>query len=638
MASPLRRAAPIVAPPQIEVRRGADGATSAVAALVPFRFEAPDAPIGAHEIDGLVARSEDAAAIRKVHAPQGRGEVVVIGSAWAPEGRHATQCLVRLRLGKIDKSVYVVGDRFWRGSEATPPQPFRAMPIDRRHAFGGAGSKQNPGGKGLVPLEIDGRRIHPLPNVQVPGKVIMAPGDATPLAGLGPLPERALSDQWVDTALRHGEPFVIENMHPTQATLEGRLPRIACRAFEARGEELTPVALAFECVWLFPGAGAGVAVHRGLAPAAGADAWLVALELASAPKGDDHYRDAWRRRQAGEDVGDEAWLPAGVAPSAPPPETIGASHRRRAEANRAEVEAELLAEAESSLAEARERIAAMGLDPSSVLPATLPPSPPPPAPPSPIELRAQLEVQRAKTERLVVERLAAMGRADARTARDRGPALPRFSGAAVLDRVRAAVAQGAAFGEVPDAIREKIDAPGFAATLAASDGVLAAHYRRTAHRHPRFAPDHERGRALRAAVSEARAAGESLAGRDLAGADLRGLDLSGADLRGALLECASLGGANLAGADLGQAVLAHADATGADLRGARLVDANLGGARLVRARLDGADLGGAIVVEADLEHATREGATWTTDPTGLGALRSEVPAALAAMPPQEELR
>ncbi len=108
---------------------------------------------------------------------------------------------------------------------------------------------------------------------------------------------------------------------------------------------------------------------------------------------------------------------------------------------------------------------------------------------------------------------------------------------------------------------------------------------------------------VRAAVTEAVAAGADLRGADLGGAnlgganlygaDLRGADLGGADLGGADLRGANLRGANLYGADLYGADLGGANLYGADLRGADLYGANLYGANLYGANLRGANLGGA---------------------------------------------
>src|SRR5262249_60483886 len=56
--------------------------------------------------------------------------------------------------------------RLWQDNAATPPEPMTTMPIDWTHAFGGPAFERNPYGKGVAPLNEDGRSHHPLPNVE----------------------------------------------------------------------------------------------------------------------------------------------------------------------------------------------------------------------------------------------------------------------------------------------------------------------------------------------------------------------------------------------------------------------------------------------------------------------------------------
>jgi hypothetical protein len=73
-----------------------------------------------------------------------RGELLVCGSFFAPQGKPVTASFVRARLGGIDKRLAVVGNRTWRNQVPTEPEPFTTMPIDWAHAFGGAGFDRNP--------------------------------------------------------------------------------------------------------------------------------------------------------------------------------------------------------------------------------------------------------------------------------------------------------------------------------------------------------------------------------------------------------------------------------------------------------------------------------------------------------------
>lgn len=138
-------------------------------------------------------------------------EVLLVGSAHAPEGRAVTHLRVGLRVGPMRKSFDVVGDRVWEvglGSiGASLPQHFVRMPVSYDVAFGGLDSNKedptehdayraNPVGRGwhryLKAAWVDGT---PLPNTEETGSVVSAPGESyTPMA-LGPLgrgwPQRA---------------------------------------------------------------------------------------------------------------------------------------------------------------------------------------------------------------------------------------------------------------------------------------------------------------------------------------------------------------------------------------------------------------------------------------------------------------
>ena len=70
-----------------------------------------------------------------------RCDVLLNGSAYAPDGRPTERVQVGLQLGSMRKSFTVVGDRLWTGTSAGPrpgpPAPFVTMPITYDRAFGG---------------------------------------------------------------------------------------------------------------------------------------------------------------------------------------------------------------------------------------------------------------------------------------------------------------------------------------------------------------------------------------------------------------------------------------------------------------------------------------------------------------------
>jgi hypothetical protein len=119
-----------------------------------------------------------------------RCDILLNGSAYAPDGKPATRVVVGLRVGGWSKSFAVVGDRVWfsaGGARASAPVPFTQMPINYDRAFGGtdlrhedtgkhAAFMQNPSGRGfhkhLVSEWLEGS---PLPNTEELGKSVTAP-------------------------------------------------------------------------------------------------------------------------------------------------------------------------------------------------------------------------------------------------------------------------------------------------------------------------------------------------------------------------------------------------------------------------------------------------------------------------------
>ncbi len=128
-----------------------------------------------------------------------RCDVLLNGSAYAPNGKPTPRVTVSLRIGTVNKSFDVVGNRTWNstllGLGASPIEPFTVMPFSYDVAFGGIDKtvadpdKQksylpNHVGKGyhdnINPTAIVGQ---PLPNTEDTGKPITSPrGNYKPMA------------------------------------------------------------------------------------------------------------------------------------------------------------------------------------------------------------------------------------------------------------------------------------------------------------------------------------------------------------------------------------------------------------------------------------------------------------------------
>ncbi|MBI5520495.1 MAG: DUF2169 domain-containing protein [Desulfovibrio sp.] len=282
--------------------------------------------------------------------PKPHGEVLCAGHACAPGGRPTPAVKVRLRCGRVDKTLNVFGDRYWvRGGDGawrlSEAKPFATMPLDWQHAFGGPEFKDNPLGKGMeVKTRPDGVEVIPLPNVEgepPATPLIGAPTDRPAPASFGPLdlmwPARAkkngtYDDAWVKTrwpALPDDmnyeffcmapedqylpshfdghEVIEVEGMHKDMPVISSRLPHVRVRAFVTRRDMTSPedlarasfeeVGLKPETLWLFPEILRGVILWRGMAACVDDEyADLGRLFVAdeprySEPRAIEHYRD-----------------------------------------------------------------------------------------------------------------------------------------------------------------------------------------------------------------------------------------------------------------------------------------------------------------------------------------------------------
>jgi hypothetical protein len=159
-------------------------------------------------------------------------DVLLTGHARAPEGYQVNRQRVGLRVGPMEKSFDVVGDRVWQaglaGISASAPLPFTEMAVSYDLAFGGADRHSedesehdaylpNPVGRGwhkhLKNAWVDGT---PLPNSEEIGKGVGFPTDKARPMALGPLgrgwPQRArfagtYDQQWLDDVF----PFLPED-------------------------------------------------------------------------------------------------------------------------------------------------------------------------------------------------------------------------------------------------------------------------------------------------------------------------------------------------------------------------------------------------------------------------------------------
>ncbi|MDC0742511.1 DUF2169 family type VI secretion system accessory protein [Polyangium mundeleinium] len=573
----------------------------------------------------------------------------------------------------VDKELYVIGDRRWELGGPTAPEPFSEMPVTWDRAFGGAGFEWNPIGKGFAPTEANGKQVHLLPNLEDPKRLVTKKGDRPQPVGLGPVdqtwPQRmrkagtydaewletrfpgvaadidwtfynvAPEDQQIEKYFTGSEVFEVHGMHPERPTSSVRLPELRARLFIVQrtkdGEELREAASRIDTVWLFPNKERGVAIFRGVLEIAEDDAAdvlhvIAAFERPGEVRPTSHYLSVLEKRKDKKRGAMHALVDADLMPVPPEGEEAPSDEDWNDMVAVARTEGlmqkRLEARADKQIAAARAEIVAAGLDPSALDAEVAKKREPPPKDVNELvavfdraekeaeEARKQAETSLAELEAEARQALGTLGvdyEAAVRKSKEKGGGPPKFSAEKELDGLRAMVELGKNAGTPLKDAEAKLASPEFVAALHETERRLFEAYRRYTHLFPPASGQDEEGnRALRAALEEARAKGESLAGRDFTGADLSGIDLSGMNLHRALLEKVNLAGANLSGADLTDATLARATLDGANLSGAKLRGANLGQARLRETRLDGGiDFTGAVFYQADLGGAKLRGAS-----------------------------
>ena len=366
--------------------------------------------------------------------PKPRGEVLVVGTCFAPEGKPVPAYEVGLQIGPIDKTLYVFGDRFWKRrflffKTISDPLPFREMAVTYENAFGGPEYKKNPLGKGHAATESDtGKIIRPLPNIEIPQELIDSPGKKPDPAGFGPIdltwPQRmdkvgtydqkwldnlfpglaedidytyfnaAPPDQWLDGFFNGNESFEIRGMHPAKPRMQASLPGFKSRCFINRqtgeDEEFKEIKTNLDTVWLFPHAEKGITVWRGVAEIGTDDAedvlhMLIAYErITDEPRSVAHYQEALLKRLNEETgylymieekdlipPGEKSGLASLMEEGQKEDSVLEANLRKRAEKEKKKAEGKKA----EAMEKARAAMEKAGLNPDEVMP-----QPPPPAP------------------------------------------------------------------------------------------------------------------------------------------------------------------------------------------------------------------------------------------------------------------
>lgn len=167
-----------------------------------------------------------------------RAEVMLVGSAYAPQQQPVRSLVVRLRVGSVDKSIEVFCPRVCtRDGEVREGKRWTKMPLLYERAAGGR--------------DIYGQIQ--LPNLQPPGITAKELEGIDPI-GFGPLAavhsQAAPPDQQLDS-LRPDERITLDNLHPKHARIVTKLPDLEPRAFlEIHGAPSREIAFTADTLWI----------------------------------------------------------------------------------------------------------------------------------------------------------------------------------------------------------------------------------------------------------------------------------------------------------------------------------------------------------------------------------------------------
>ena len=156
-------------------------------------------------------------------------DVLLVGSAHAPEGAEVAQSLVSLSAAGRSRQALVFGDRLWsNGGGMTAPQPFASMPLVWERAFGGVhvlpdktlAEERNPIGIGFrgnrSAAEMAGQ---PVPNLEDPQSRLSSAGDIGVPVCFAPsspawLPRRVFAGTYDAAWQRTRAPYLPDDFDP----------------------------------------------------------------------------------------------------------------------------------------------------------------------------------------------------------------------------------------------------------------------------------------------------------------------------------------------------------------------------------------------------------------------------------------
>ncbi len=258
-----------------------------------------DLATGSEQIDALYLKdafqgNPDEPPLLDVGFPKPRGEFLVSGSYHAPGQTPAQGGEVKAKVGKLEKNLYVFGQRKWKNGIPTEPEEITSFPLIYQNAFGGEGYENNPVGKGFK----DGL----LPLVEYPNNLVASQNDKPIPASFSALdtmdPRRMQykgtyeadykekyfpghpedmdwkiflltpEDQWNNEFFKGDEAYEICNMHPEISKIKGSFPGLYARCFIKQkindGSKFGELPMNLDTIWFIPEKMLGLLVFRGV--------------------------------------------------------------------------------------------------------------------------------------------------------------------------------------------------------------------------------------------------------------------------------------------------------------------------------------------------------------------------------------
>lgn len=286
--------------------------------------------------------SDTAGAFCDEALPKLSTEFIVIGDAEAPNEKSVTSLVCKVSLADKTKSMRIIGDRYWTGGLAgiSSPLPFKKVPLNWTHSFGGKDFKLNAVGQGINPVDnpLSSDKLIALPNIEQKNKIVTSKGDRPNPINFCSLPQEsplrskylgtydnnwlktrfpgypddfnmkafytAADDQRFDHFLNGGETFELENLNHDKPLITGTLPQYRVRMFAiAKGIAVSDIGVNdlyeidnhIDTVTFYPNQSLGMLSYRGTIDSSTDDAsqykyLLCAYEnLDSPPRSKEHY-------------------------------------------------------------------------------------------------------------------------------------------------------------------------------------------------------------------------------------------------------------------------------------------------------------------------------------------------------------